>query len=380
MKRLRIYIHRSYEFFIKILFKFFNKFVKAKDNKVIIMSFGGKGLVDSPVEIYRKLITDDRFNDYEITWALSGKEYKNKRNRKDINVVNANSLKYIIELLKAKTWITNVGMGRGTHVYFDNYLVINTWHGTPLKKIGSDVFGNSKIGNNGSIYLYQTEYEKSIFMRVFNINSNQLKKFGLPRNDGLFNSSNLDIENIKRKLSIPEGKQIIMYAPTWRDNSSNCYIDLLRLKNEVREDQMIIFRGHHAMSSVYDNEIFDENLIDLSSYSNLNDLLLITDIMITDYSSIFVDYSILSRPILLFIPDIIEYTKERGLYFDIEDEFRNNCVYTEDDLIKILRSNDVDTDLLYKDIVAKFRIKGGNATVKTVDFIYETLKGSNNES
>src|SRR5699024_10965402 len=125
----------------------------------------------------------------------------------------------------------------------------------------------------------------------------------------------------------------ILYAPTWRENNNlDSYLNLNQIKNSLKKNQILIFRGHHAVVKKLGHFQFDDHIVDMTLYPKVNDLLAIADVLITDYSSIMIDYSILERPIILYLCDYESYSSYRGLYFNLKEKFPENCVFSEEEL------------------------------------------------
>ena len=130
-------------------------------------------------------------------------------------------------------------------------------------------------------------------------------------------------ENLKRKFELPLDKKIILYAPTFREFNNYQFqtpIEWNKWNKYLSDEYIIILRAHHAVVGSMNIEGMEHFIYDFSSYSNLNDLMIISDILISDYSSIFFDYSILDKPMFCYAYDYEEYSNKRGLYFDIRNE------------------------------------------------------------
>src|SRR5690606_12852758 len=152
---------------------------------------------------------------------------------------------------------------------------------------------------------------------------------------------------------IPQGKKVMLYAPTWRDNEFyekgkykfDFQFDLTRWKQEFGEDWVLLSRMHYLVAENFDFSAHAGTVYDVSGYPDIRDLYLISDLLITDYSSVFFDYAILNRPILFFMYDLEVYRDQlRGFYIDIEQDAPGPIVQTEADLFAAI--NDLkDTDI-----------------------------------
>ena len=133
----------------------------------------------------------------------------------------------------------------------------------------------------------------------------------------------------RARLGLPEGKRVILYAPTWRDNDYSATgrylftmkLDLERLHREFGDDSVLLIRGHQLVSSGIDSSMFGGFVRNVSSYPDIQDLYLVADVLVTDYSSVMFDFVNTGRPLLFFTWDLEEYRDNlRGFYFDFEAE------------------------------------------------------------
>ena len=174
-----------------------------------------------------------------------------------------------------------------------------------------------------------SRYCSGIFKSAFNLKDNVIiKETGYPRNDSLFKYSKNDIKRIKKKLNISSKKKVILYAPTWRDNQHTSGIgytyklgiDLDVLKKYLSKDYVILFRTHYFVNNKIDLEKYKDFIVDVSEYEDINDLYIISDYLITDYSSVMFDYANLEKPIIYYMYDYDEYRGDiRDFYFDLKD-------------------------------------------------------------
>lgn len=350
---------------------------------ILFSSYSGKKYDDSPKAIYEQMLRDERFSKMKLVWAfeeIEGFDYLKHK-------VSINSLGYIISALRARFWITNVGIERGLSFKGRKTFYINTWHGSPIKKIGQDIlFGKNVFKTNVKkwdvdVLLSQSNYEKNISSRVFGVPKHKIEVIGLPRNDELVAKNTVDeVVRLKGKLDIPLEKKVIFYAPTFREyemDNNDDFVLLPPIKWEkwektLSDTYIILFRAHSAVMKVM-NVRQNDFLRDVSHYPYLNDLLLVSDILISDYSSIYFDYSILKRPMLCFCYDYEEYARTRGMYFDIREELDSDN-RTEEELLESIKRLDVGKA---KNIAESFNRKyvevAGESSVKVLDIVYDEL-------
>ena len=369
-----------------VFLKLLNTFIKPDPNKILFVSYGGRKFDDSPKAIYDTLLRDARFKRMEIIWAFRNpEEFNITRGRK----IKIDSINYYFNLLRAGIWITNSGVERGLSLPKGKRLYINTWHGTPIKKMGSDIslkntaFKSKAKKSIEDIMLAQTQYDVEIFSRVFAISKDRFRIIGLPRNDELvLNNHTKYIQALRKKLNIPYNKKVILYAPTFReyqkDKGSNCIFDMpINIKQwqeTLESEYILLLRAHYEVSKALN--ITENNFVkDVSKYNNLNELLLVSDILISDYSSIFFDYAILGRPMLAYCYDFNIYSKKRGLYFDIREKL-DSYFDNEYDLLKVLQQQDFSKIIeCVEHFRRDFNIQAGMASMKVLDLLvnYKTL-------
>lgn len=359
-------------------------FVSKKKNRIVFSSFGGRKYDDSPRCIYEEMLQDPRFKNYEFIWALGNPDDFDIPGAKK---VKCDSLAYYKILMSAVVWVTNSTMERGLSFKPKNIFNFNTWHGTALKLMGCDIckentsFGSKEKECHNDVFLAQSKYDVDIFSRVFSTPIENFRVIGLPRNDELINfNTEGNRKRIREKLGIKENKKVILYAPTFReydkDTGHNCKlvvpIDLKKWEKELGDNYVLLIRAHYEVVKIMN---LDENdfIKNVSSYPNLNELMIVSDMLISDYSSIFFDYSVQDKPMLCFTYDYEKYASKRGMYFDIREKLDSNNI-DEDNLIKAIETIDTTKAI---EITRKFRKEfveqSGNASKMSVDIIWNYL-------
>lgn len=366
--------------FIKLL----KLFIKPNDRLIVFSSFSGKSYDDSPRAIYEGMIKDHRFDDYELIWDFRNpQKYDIERGSK----IKTDTLTYYTTLLKARLWITNVSMYRGLEFTGINSYVFNTWHGTAIKKLGIDVIGKKTFKGKtkqkrGDVLLAQGLYDVKTFSHAYEMPQQSVLVFGLPRNDELVYNNKPDIINeLKAHLGIAPDKKVILYAPTYReyqrDNNKNSIfslpINIGNWEERLSSDFVILFRAHPDVFKVL-NIVENDFVKDVSTYPHVNELMLMSDLLISDYSSIFFDYSILGRPMLCFAYDYDRYNEERGLYFDIRKELASERLSDENILVDtIIKLDWEERSRISIDFRDKYVESFGDATQKSLDYLYNVL-------
>ncbi|HBI73569.1 MAG TPA: CDP-glycerol:glycerophosphate glycerophosphotransferase, partial [Lachnospiraceae bacterium] len=236
-------------------------------------------------------------------------------------------------------------------------IFLETWHGTPLKKL---VFDQEEV--MGASPLYKAQFYKQSRVWDYLVSANhfsseafrsaflfdkEILEYGYPRNDILHRDNKEEIAaRIRKKLKIPEGKKTILYAPTWRDNEYYghgkykfaLHLDLRLLRKELGEDYVVLLRTHYFIADSLDVTGVEDFAINVSKYDDISELYLVSDMLITDYSSVFFDFANLKRPILFYTYDLDKYRDMiRGFYLDIETEVPGPLLYTNEEVVEAIK-------------------------------------------
>jgi CDP-glycerol glycerophosphotransferase len=273
-------------------------------------------------------------------------------------------------------------------------IFLQTWHGTPLKKL---VFDMDDITSASPKYKQQV-YKQSrawdyliapnafcseTFPRCF-MYENRLLETGYPRND-IMHAKDKDkmAAGIRKKLGIPLDKKTILYAPTWRDDEFygkgqykfELQLDLKRMQENLGDQFVVLLRTHYFIADSLDVSSYGGFAYNLSKYDDISELYLISDILITDYSSVFFDYANLKRPMLFYTYDLEKYRDIlRGFYLDIEKEVPGPLLYTTEEVIDAVQNID-EVARKYKQRYEEFyhrfcEWEDGHATEKVVKSVF----------
>ena len=357
-------------------------FVRPDDKLILFISFGGKKYDDSPKAIYERMINDSRFSSYHFVWAFNNPEdFVIPKGDK----VKCDTLAYFVTALKARVWVSNSTVERGLSFKGEHTFYFDTWHGTPIKKMGTDIVStNNSFKGRGKwdvdYFTCQGEYEADIFGKVFQtIGKDRMHVIGLPRNDIYATYTREYMLSLRKKMGISEDKKVILYAPTFREYDKNdsmavqisVPINLEKWKHFLGDGYILLFRAHYEVSQGLN--IQDDDFVrEVSAYPQLEDLMIVSDLLISDYSSVFFDYSIMLKPMLVFCYDYERYSSERGMYFDIREYLPSSN--NEDELLSLIKSNNQKsiveaTQLFRQEFVTAY----GNATMKSVEVIAQEL-------
>ena len=360
-------ILRKTKYLLEIVrYTYYYLFYKVDDKTIFFESFGGASASCSPKAIYNYLIENKDYKDYKFIWAFKNpkKDHLIKKN-KNLTIVKSKSKDYYKYLSKSKYWIVNSLLDLSV-IKKKNQIYVQCWHGTPLKKLRCDITVTGSVLNTKEevikrnnldvakidYFISPSKYSTEKFTSAFNLKNlnkeNIIIEKGYPRNDKLINYTQNDINDIKEKLNIKTNKKIILYAPTFRDDEHKSglgytyklNIDFDKLKKELGKDYVILFRAHYFIANSFDFNKYKDFVYNVSDYDDINDLYIISDLLITDYSSVFFDYAILKRPILFYMYDYKNYkTKLRDFYLDLK-ELPGPIIEKQEDLIKNIKQID----------------------------------------
>lgn len=368
------------------------------DPKLIMFEvFMGRQYSCNPKAIYEYITGDSRFDDYRLVWAFRDVEKAKKiPELSRAEIVKMKSKEYFRTCAEAAFIITNSNLDNRISKQ-PGQTFIQTWHGTPLKKLRCDIEAESGNANNSleeikyrndvdmiryDYFISPSEFCTEKFTSAFNLKELGKEKIiietGYPRNDILINYKPERINEIKYKYGIDPDKKIILYAPTFRDNRHDgsgyvydTHLDFDKLRYELGQDYIILFRAHYFVANQFNFEKYNGFVYDMSRLDDINELYLISDLLITDYSSVFFDYANLERPILFYMYDLEEYANEiRGFYFDL-NILPGPIVKDEDNLIlEIKRLENWEKDEKYNSFNKRFNyLDDGRASRRVSEYI-----------
>ncbi|MGW7908792.1 bifunctional glycosyltransferase/CDP-glycerol:glycerophosphate glycerophosphotransferase [Staphylococcus pseudoxylosus] len=371
-----------------------------KENTVLYESFLGKNYSDSPKAIFNYLLENDK-DKWQHIWILNDKDLvKDEQSFKNSNVkiIKRFSWQYFYYITVSKYFVLNMRQPKWLFKK-DNQIILSTWHGTPLKRLVFDMENVTSANKNYKKDFYQqsrnwdyliaaNKYSEKIFESAFMYPKENMLTYGYPRNDILHNYSYEYKHHIKEKLNLPMSKKVILYAPTWRDDefhSAGNYkfklqMDLERMRKEFGDEYVIALRMHYFISDNMDLTGYEDFVYDFSKYNDINDLYITSDILITDYSSVFFDYANLRKPILFFTYDLEKYQNTlRGFYIDVNNDLPGPLLSTNDELIesiKNLEKTKSDYSEKYNEFYGNYcSLEDGQATKRVVDKVLYGKEG-----
>ncbi len=336
------------------VFGFLSKLLKIKQKYMLFASYGGRKFDDSPKAIYDEICKRREFDNWTLVWAFVEPEKFNVPRGIKVKI---DTLPFFKVLLTSHVWISNSGMSRGIKYKDERIIKVETWHGSVTKKSCGEentMFlykkdHKSKLKDISTIRCAQSQIDVDVLSRLFSASKDSFIKTGFPRNDELAKATLEDSKKARNKLGIPWDKKVILYMPTWRQYDLDCFnnvvckppINISYWKKELGKNFVFLVRAHYAVTSAL--TIKDDDFVkNVSDYPSINDLYLASDILITDYSSAMIDYSILEKPIFCFAYDYEKYIEKIGLYLDLQKELPNHFYKTEKELIVAILNIDWD--------------------------------------
>ena len=387
--------------------------VTVDEHCVFFEAFGGRQYACSPRALFEQMCRDARFDGWKFVWSFTGaraadREVLPAEVRARARVVVHESPEYFQCLAKAKYWVQNNRIPEylqpgERHVY------IQCWHGTPLKKLGFDVpdgFAGGALNSPKELahrykidadkwdYLispspYTTEHLCSAFGLAAARRKRVVLESGYPRNDGIARTllpsgASERVAEIRKALGIPEGKRVLLYAPTYREDSFNAAkgytfqlpLDLGLMKRRLGDEWVVLLRLHYYVSSRLDVDAWDGFALDVSHVDDVNDLYCASDVLCTDYSSVLFDYANTSRPLVFFWPDVAHYVNElHGFYLNPEELPGPKCA-TSEEVVQALEGIDgwdSSYGATYKTFRATFcSLDDGHASERVIERVFST--------
>ncbi|WP_306320342.1 MULTISPECIES: bifunctional glycosyltransferase family 2 protein/CDP-glycerol:glycerophosphate glycerophosphotransferase [unclassified Streptomyces] len=353
---------------------------------VLFDSFRGAQIADSPRAIYDELVR--RGSELELLWVVRDDQVEVPEGARAVR-------------MWSPEWYE--ALARSRYLVYNNHFpawfrrregqrVVQTWHGTPLKKIGHDI-ESVHFSDQGYLDRLGTEvgqwdmlvspnsFSTPILRRAFGFEGEMLET-GYPRND-VHHHAPAEQERraaiVRRRLGLPADKKVVLYAPTWRDDQYHAAgkytldfrVDLDDARARLGDDHVLLVRRHpnvvDPVPGAGDGFVFD-----VSTYNDMADLMLVTDVLVTDYSSLMFDFANTGRPMLFFTYDLDHYRDTlRGFYFDFERSAPGPLLDTSRQLVDAVR----DIDAISGTYALKYRhfkerycdLEDGSAAARVVD-------------
>jgi len=347
-------------------------------------SFNGRSVGDNTLAIARELSA--RRPDLPQYWAVADRSVEIPDSATPLLI---HSARWWDLLASARYVVTNNWLA-GASVRRPYQTVLQAWHGTPLKTLGIDRFEADepakvvRMREMTSIWdmlLSQNPYSTDIFRRCY-VYDGPVLEVGYPRNDVL--SAGLpdaDLADLRAELGIVAGQRVVLYMPTWREDTKQLFAELDHddLVHRLGGEWSLLVRGH-TNTQKHGRTVSGSSVVDVTMYPDPAALYLLADVLITDYSSVMFDYSITGKPMIFFTPDLEQYeTSLRGTYFSLPRKAPGPLVKTTEEVAEAMLALD-DVRSRYAARYARWRADfnpwdDGRAAVRTVDALLEHRPG-----
>lgn len=316
-------------------------YLPVKKNKILFFHDFGNGFGDSPRYIAEEIIR--RGLHYDMVWGVNGDNCNPDEYPLRMRLVLVSRIRMIYELATAKVIVTT-----GKYRYHLKKKKTQFFVYVPHGQIGAKYVEGQAEGKIGAKYIEGSKWHSSVTDLVLSSSKlfteevrnyywypdGEIAEIGLPRNDRFFNYSEADMNKIREKVGIPQGVKVLLYAPTFRDNGNDKAYDidteriLQTLERKTGESWMMLIRLHPCFIWFKQPRfVYDRRVVNVTRYPDMQDLLLISDVLISDYSSTMFDFNLLHRPIFLYVNDVEDYQRMRGLkewFFKVPFPFCHN--------------------------------------------------------
>lgn len=351
-KRIKKVVVKLYQLMLPVL--------PVQKDLVVFDSSIGLNYTGSPRAVYERMVELGLDQQYKCVWFFQKGKMPAEGIPGAAKVVRYGRLQYLYYMAVAGIWVFDARQPKFIRKKEDQHY-IQTWHGTPLKKLALDMDNvamarshnieryKENFVNNTKTWDYliaQNDFSDKIFRRCFAFDKEMLC-IGYPRNDVLFRKNNPeDIRQLKIQLGLPLDKKIILYAPTWRDNeydANGVYefrpaLDFDMLRQELEGEYVMAVKYHYLIGDRIDWSGFKGFVYPFTAQAEISSLYLVADAMITDYSSVMFDYSLLHRPMYFYTYDLESYRDElRGFYFDFIEEAPGPISLTTEELVRDIK-------------------------------------------
>lgn len=376
----------SYLFVVKLLFFIFSKY-RTQNKTVLIASFGDN------INYVRKACLEQT-DDTLIVLTTSAARLKFTPSDRETDLIfevyhPIQFIKSIYHIATAKTIFADNYFGFLAATPFKPEVrVIQLWHAAgAIKQFGlldPTIKKRSKRAHNRFKAVYRrftnvvvgSEKMVKIFKSTFDLSERQILRTGIPRTDFFFDETKTQQakSHIYQLYPVLKEKKVILYAPTFRDQeiaNFNLKLDLALLEERLGKDYIVLLRLHPVVRSK-STHATNDFVIDVSDYPNLNELLIVSDYLISDYSSIPFEYALLNRPMIFYSYDLECYTKERGFFEDYHEQMPGPVVQSTKEIVDVIQSNKFDLNKIADFSKVWNTFSDGHSTDKLINNIYHS--------
>lgn len=379
----------AYLFVFRMLFGIFN-LIPLKDKVTFVVSFG-----DNTQYVYEEMRRKNI--SYDVVFLCKGSSYHRFHIYEDVSLTHldtANPIDFVKSVYHLAT---------SKYVLVDNYYgflavtnfkpeveCVQLWHASgAIKKFGledSSVQFRTKRAQERFLNVYSRFHKVIVgsdmmaqyFMNAFGVKGENILRTGIPRTDFFYNQNEKEriFNQITKQNELLWNKKVILYAPTYRDQELDCFkleLDLDKMYEDLSDEYVLVLRLHPAIKNVEDyNEKYPDFVLNYSSSEyDINELLIVTDVLITDYSSILYEFSLLRKPMVFYAYDLGEYQTGRGLWENYEQLVPGPVVKTTEELIYVIQQNDFDLNKLEEFSRRWNKYSNGNSSENLVSYLFD---------
>ena len=374
-----------YLFVFRVIFNLFKLFPQ-REKTVLITSFG-----DNAYYIAKELMETYHGQVVILKTPRCRTDFKEFDNAKVLSFESMNLLhtvQSIYHLATSKVVFVDNYFGCLSVMNFkENVVCVQLWHAAgAIKKFGlldPSIANRSEKSKKRFKEVYQrfhyvvvgSEKMANIFKESFGIDSENILRTGIPRTDFFYDKETNDplIKRLINLYPVINEKKVILYAPTFRDGelkSPDINLDIERLHKELSDDYVLFLRLHPAMQVTVKND-FEDFVYDVSSYEDVNHLLLVTDILISDYSSIPFEYALLERPMIFHAYDLEPYSFSRGFWEDYKSNVPGPVTKTTEEIIRTILEDDFSIEKIRNYARQWNQFSYGHSSKNVISAIYE---------
>jgi CDP-glycerol glycerophosphotransferase len=354
---------------------------------VVFDSYNASQYSCNPRALYEELAK--RRPDLECVWVSRDGQFVVEG---EARTVQAGTREHYRTLARARCIVTNYGAPQW-FAKREGQTYLQTWHGTPLKRLAYDLKEmpyrrTEKLDwiqrevPRWDYLLSPSPFATQVMRHAFHY-SGQVLETGYPRNDVMSTPEWQRVgADIRKRLGIPEGKKVVLYAPTWRDDEHHAperrgfhlELDVETMRRVLGEDHVLLLRAHYLITDRA-HVPSDDFVMDVTRYPDIADLYMAADVLVTDYSSAMFDYAVLGRPMVFYTYDLERYRDHvRGLYIDLETEAPGPLVATSEEVAEAVREAPNAEDA-YSDRYDRFFVKycphdDGEASARVIDHVF----------
>ncbi|MFE9824141.1 CDP-glycerol glycerophosphotransferase family protein [Streptomyces sp. NPDC005791] len=354
---------------------------------VLYSSFDGRQYSDSPRAVHEELVR--RRTGVRHLWVVRDQQAAVPAG---VRAVALHSAEWHEALARSRWIVTNTQLPEWFE-RSEGQCVVQTWHGTPLKRIGRDLAGTAfadtaymdsmpRRAAQWSVLVSPNSFSTPVLRRAFG-HTGEVLECGYPRNDLLHAPDRAKLADaVRQSLGVPDGKRVVLYAPTWREDlprRSGLYgldlqLDLGQARKALGDDHVLLVRRHYLVGGTIPESDF---VRDVSRHPEVAELMLISDVLVTDYSSLMFDFAQTGRPMLFHTYDLEHYRDTlRGFCFDFENRAPGPLITDSAAVVEALRDPEAAT-AGHREAYAAFResfcdLDDGTAAAQVVD---RMLKG-----